>query len=50
MEEINEQKYKEVKSLICDMIDNAIDHFKKPEIINILLYLKTQIEELQIEE
>lgn len=50
MEEINEQKYREVKSLIVDMIDNTINHFKKPEIINILLYLKTQIEELEIEE
>ncbi len=50
MEEIDKQKYTEVKSLIVDMIDNTIHHFKKPEIINILLYLKTQIEELEIEE
>jgi len=49
MDEINPQKYKEVKDLICDMVENAINHFKKPEIINILIYLKTQIEHLELD-
>lgn len=47
---IDEQKYKEVKDLICHMIDNATQHFRDSKIIDILYYIKTQIEELDIED
>jgi hypothetical protein len=47
---IDEEKYQEVKDLICHMINNAMSHFHDHKIIDILHYLKTQIEELDIED